>query len=277
MNRWMHLIELALAEDAALHDLTAQATIDERATGHACIVAKADGILSGTELAYDTFHLLDASIEQLWLCHDGESVKPGDTVVELAGPLRSLLAAERTALNFLQHLSGIASETQRFVEAVAGTGCIIVDTRKTTPGWRWLEKKAVRDGGGSNHRMNLSDGMLIKENHIQACGSITRAVACCRQLRSDCWIEVECETLDQVDEAVTCAPDLILLDNMSPELVAQARARVPDSITLEASGNITLANAKAYAQTGVDRLAIGSITHSAPVLDLSMRVVGNPS
>ncbi len=272
MNRWMHLIELALAEDAALHDLTARATIEKHATGHARITAKAEGVLSGTDLAFETFHLLDADIEQLWLRHDGESVVPGETIAELAGPLRPLLAAERTALNFLQHLSGIASATRRFVETIAGTGCIIVDTRKTTPGWRWLEKKAVRDGGGINHRMNLSDGMLIKENHIQACGSIRQAIACCRRLRADCWIEVECETLDQVDEAVSCAPDLILLDNMSPELVAEARARVPSSITLEASGNITLDNARAYAETGVDRLAIGSITHSAPALDLSMRV-----
>jgi len=266
------LIELALLEDAAYEDLTAQATILELQRGMAHITAKADGVLSGCKLAEQVFHTLDASILQQWLKHDGDGVQKGDVIVELTGSLRTLLAAERTALNFMQHLSGIASATHAFVEAVSDTDCLIADTRKTTPGLRILEKQAVVHGGGVNHRMDLASGMLIKENHIEGCGSITDAVAACFQHNHDVWVEVECETEDEVIEAVQSCPDIILLDNMTPEQVKQCRQRVPTSILLEASGNIGLHNAHAYAETGVNRIAIGSITHSAPSLDLSMRV-----
>ena len=266
------LIQLALEEDAAFHDLTAMATIAADCKGRACITAKAAGILSGTSAAQAVFAAVDEQISCRWLKQDAEPVAAGDLICELNGSLRSLLAAERTALNFLQHLSGIATATQAYVEAVIGTGCLIADTRKTAPGMRRLEKQAVLDGGGINHRLDLQSGMLIKENHIEACGSITEAIRACRQTAADIWLEVECETLAEVDEAVAAGPDIILLDNMTPDQVRQARTAVPAAILLEASGNITLENARDYALTGVNRIAIGAITHSAPVLDLSMSI-----
>ncbi|MDQ6973804.1 MAG: carboxylating nicotinate-nucleotide diphosphorylase [Mariprofundaceae bacterium] len=271
-----NLIELALLEDAAYEDLTAHATILPLQRGIARITAKATGTLSGCELAHQVFHTLDASIQQQWYKNDGDIVQVGDVMVELTGNLRSLLAAERTALNFMQHLSGISTATQAFVDAVQGTACLIADTRKTTPGLRLLEKKAVLHGGGVNHRMDLASGMLIKENHIEGSRSITDAIHACFQHSRDVWVEVECETQDDVKEAVQSCPDIILLDNMTVEEVQRCRQLVPDSILLEASGNITLDNARLYAETGVDRIAIGAITHSAPSLDLSMQVHALP-
>jgi len=266
------LIDLALTEDAAYEDHTALATILEVQRGTACITSKTVGILSGCEIAQQVFHTIDPSIQQQWLKHDGDSIAIGDVIVELTGSLRRLLAAERTALNFMQHLSGIATATHAFVEAVQGTGCQIADTRKTTPGLRLLEKKAVLHGGGINHRIDLASGMLIKENHIEASGSVSDAINACFKHNQDIWVEVECENFAQVKEAVALCPDIILLDNMKPEEVKQARTMVPSSILLEASGNIELNNARDYAETGVNRIAIGAITHSAPSLDLSMRV-----
>jgi nicotinate-nucleotide pyrophosphorylase (carboxylating) len=272
------LIRQALIEDAADCDLTAQATIAAAQTGTALITAKAAGVLSGVAVADRVFALVDAGITRDWQCADGDAVAAGDCIATLTGPLRALLSAERTALNFIQHLSGIASATHAFVETLSGTGCAVVDTRKTTPGLRHLEKQAVLHGGGVNHRMDLASGMLIKENHILGSGSIAAAIANCRALLrseeqdSDVWIEVECETMEELRQAVHAAPDIILLDNMSPQLTRQAREMVPSSIVLESSGNITLSNARAYAETGVDRIAIGAITHSAPALDISMRV-----
>ncbi|PIP01799.1 MAG: nicotinate-nucleotide diphosphorylase (carboxylating) [Zetaproteobacteria bacterium CG12_big_fil_rev_8_21_14_0_65_54_13] len=274
MDDWQKiLIQQALQEDAAMHDLTALATMPAGAMAKARITAKADGVLSGVAIADAVFAALDATIERSWQVPDGASVHCGDSVCELSGPVVSLLSAERTALNFLQHLSGIATATRTFVDAVAGTDCRIADTRKTTPGFRHMEKQAVLHGGGLNHRMDLQSGMLIKENHIEACGSIAAAVHACYQAGHKIWVEVECESLDEVSQAVEVCPDIILLDNMEPAMVAQARDMVPASILLEASGNITLANARAYALTGVGRIAIGAITHSAPVLDLSMRIM----
>ncbi|OIO72414.1 MAG: nicotinate-nucleotide diphosphorylase (carboxylating) [Zetaproteobacteria bacterium CG1_02_53_45] len=269
------LINLALEEDAAFNDLTSLATIAEGALGTARITAKANGILSGLTIARDVFARVDASIVCDWKFADADKVSEGDLVCELNGPLRSLLAAERTALNFLQHLSGIATATHLYVEVIKDTQCKIADTRKTTPGLRLLEKQAVLHGGGINHRVNLQGGMLIKENHIEACGSITDAVNACFSLERAVWVEVECETMDEVAEAVTVCPDIILLDNMTPEQVSRARSIIPTSILLEASGNITLTNAHAYAETGIDRIAIGAITHSSPALDLSMRITGS--
>jgi len=268
------LIELALAEDAVFNDLTATATLPADLQGSACITAKSAGVLSGITVADAVLIAVDKAIDCNWLAADGDSIEAGQIICNMSGPMRSLLAAERTVLNFLQHLSGIATATQTFVDAISGTDCRIVDTRKTTPGFRHLEKQAVIHGGGINHRMDLQSGMLIKENHIEACGSITDAIHACYQNNAEhpVWIEVECETLDEVAEAVTACPDIILLDNMSPDTVKTARTMVPASILLEASGNITLANARAYAETGVNRIAIGAITHSAPALDLSMRV-----
>lgn len=266
------LIDAALAEDMVDQDLTALATIPAEQQGLAIITAKATGVLSGCEMAKQVLHTLDPCITQQWFKHDGACVQPGDIICDLRGNMRSLLSAERTALNFLQHLSGIATATFAFSQTLEDTACMVVDTRKTTPGLRALEKQAVLHGGGANHRMDLASGMLIKENHIIAAGSITDAVAACQQLAPDTWIEVECETLAEVHEAVAVCPDIILLDNMSIADVALARGIVPDSIVLEASGNISLANARAYAATGINRIAVGAITHSAPALDLSMRV-----
>jgi len=268
------LIDLALEEDATFNDLTSLATIAGDALGSAQIKAKADGVLSGIPIANTVFNRVDKGIQCNWKVADADQVRAGDVLCELTGPLRSLLAAERTALNFLQHLSGIATATCEYATAVSGTACQIADTRKTTPGLRLLEKQAVIHGGGINHRVNLQAGMLIKENHIEACGSITDAVNACFHAGSHVWVEVECENLGEVAEAVSVCPDIILLDNMSPDMVSQARAMVPASILLEASGNITLANVQDYASTGIDRIAIGAITHSAPALDLSMRITG---
>ena len=272
MNYQRKIIELALLEDAAYDDITACATIAAQQQGQAKIIAKADGVLSGCTLADAVFATVNKNIQRHWLYHDGDTVQAGDCIVELGGSLRSLLAAERIALNFMQHLSGIATATHQYVLAVAGTSCHITDTRKTTPGLRLLEKKAVKHGGGVNHRMDLSAAFLIKENHIAAAGSITDAIAACYHLDDSKWVEVECENIEQVEEAVLTSPDIILLDNMSPAMVQQARALVPKSIMLEASGNITLSNVREYAQTGVNRVAIGAITHSTQALDLSMRV-----
>jgi len=266
------LIDLALAEDAAYEDHTAVATVLELQRGTARITAKADGVLSGCSIAEQVFTTLDKNIQQQWHKHDADMVKTGDVIVELTGSLRHLLAAERTALNFMQHLSGIATATQAFVIAVQDTNCAIADTRKTTPGLRLLEKRAVIHGGGINHRMDLASGMLIKENHIEASGSISEAINACFKHNHDIWIEVECESFAQVKEAVALCPDIILLDNMTPSQVSEARSMVPNSILLEASGNIGLHNARAYAQTGINRIAIGAITHSAPALDLSMLI-----
>lgn len=266
------LIQAALAEDAAFNDLTGIATIANHAAGNAHITAKAAGTLSGTTLADEVFAAIDPSIQRTWFLQDAKEVKSGDIVCELTGNLRCLLAAERTALNLLQHLSGIATATHAFADALKGTDCAVVDTRKTTPGMRSLEKQAVLHGGGMNHRMDLESGMLIKENHIKACGSITAAVSACRSQSKTVWVEVECETMEEVHEAIEARPDIILLDNMILENVIAARNIVPKSITLEASGNITLNNARDYAETGVDRIAVGAITHSAPALDLSMSI-----
>ncbi len=270
------LIHAALTEDMAEEDLTSLATIALGQEGEAVITAKADGVISGVAIAREVFHISDTSIKQQWLITDGDLIKTGDTVGRLKGSLHALLSAERTAMNFLQHLSGIATTTRAYVDAIEGTGCLIADTRKTTPGLRHLEKQAVQHGGGINHRMDLASGMLIKENHIIASGGIANAIHDCYtfNLRTghEVWIEAECETLEEVAEAVSVSPDIILVDNMSPEDVVRARTIVPKSILLEASGGITLENARSYAETGVDRIAIGAITHSAPALDLSMRI-----
>jgi len=266
------LVRKALEEDGAHFDATTIATVPEGATAQACIRARSAGVLSGIEAAELAFSFCDPRIHCAWLRASGERIRSGDRVATITGPLHAILRAERVALNLLQRASGIATLTRRYVEAVAGTGCAIADTRKTTPLWRALEKRAVRDGGGVNHRASLREAILIKENHIAAAGGVRAAIVACRQRFARLWIEVECETLAEVKEAVLAAPDAILLDNMSPQEVRQARGIVPKHILLEASGGITLANARCYAECGVDRLAIGAITHSAPALDLSLRV-----
>jgi nicotinate-nucleotide pyrophosphorylase (carboxylating) len=265
-----HLIELAIAEDLdGGEDITSNSTIPIDQTSIADFVTRVDGIVAGLDAAVATLNYVGINDVQA-LVLDGDLVVSGTTILTAKGSTRKLLLAERTALNFLTHLSGIATLTRSWVDAVAGTECKIRDTRKTTPGYRFLEKAAVRAGGGTNHRMSLSDAALIKDNHIVAAGGVLQAFELVRTNHPGAEVEVEVDTLQQLDEVLPGNPDLILLDNMSPELCAEAVARVGGAVKLEASGGITLQNAAAYAKTGVDYLAIGALTHSAKVLDIGL-------
>lgn len=215
--------------------------------------------------------LLEVGLSDIELIKsDGDLVLPGDVLITVKGNTRAILLAERTALNFLGHLSGIATETSHWVSAVSGTQCKVRDTRKTTPGYRLLEKYAVRMGGGTNHRISLSDAALIKDNHIAAAGGVSQAFSAVRSAFPNAPIEIEVDTLDQLREILPLKPDLILLDNMSPDQCREAVALVAGRTRLEASGGITLDSAKAYAESGVDFIAIGALTHSAPTLDIGL-------
>ena len=264
------LIKRALAEDLqGGEDVTSVSTIAADAVSAADFVARKPGVLAGIEMAkavLEEVGVTDISIVK----NDGDVISVGDVLLTVKGNTRAVLLAERTALNFLGHLSGIASETAKWVAAVAGTPCLVRDTRKTTPGYRQLEKYAVRMGGGTNHRMSLSDAALIKDNHIAAAGGVSQAFSAVRIAFPTAPIEIEVDTLDQLREVLPLNPDLVLLDNMSPELCAQAVAIVAGKTKLEASGGITLNSAKAYAESGVDFIAIGALTHSAPVLDIGL-------
>lgn len=266
------LLALAFAED--LPDITGNAVFAEEHEAKARIIAKKNGVLAGVPAAAYAFHFLDPRCQVAVRLEDGAPVAPGETVLELRGPARALLAAERTALNFLMRLSGIATLTSKFVSQLEGTGCRLLDTRKTTPGFRRLEKHAVRCGGGTNHRMGLFDAAMIKDTHIAACGSITQAAARVREV----WGErvpliVECSSLEEVEEALACRVAHLLLDNMDLATLRRAVARAKGKAVLEASGGITLENVKDVALTGVDFVSVGAITHSAPALDCSMEVV----
>lgn len=277
------LIELALAEDLGVAgDLTSRATIPADAAGACRFAARQEGVLSGLPVARRVaarFGLVDSWEEA---ARDGNHIGPGTAFVRVSGPLRDLLAMERTALNFLQRLSGIATLTARFVAAVAGTRAVILDTRKTTPGWRVLEKYAVRCGGGHNHRMGLFDAVLIKDNHLawlSAGGDpIGRAVAAARaQSPRGTTVEVEVDTLEGLDRALECRPDLVLVDNLGPDALAEAvrrrDARAP-GVLLEASGGVILDRVAALARAGVDRISVGALTHSAAALDLGLDFEG---
>jgi len=257
-----------LAEDIGAGDVTSTAVVDEDALCEARIVAKEPGLVCGLDVAAAVFEALGARLEAL--VADGDRVEPGP-VARVDGPARAVLTGERLALNLIARLSGIATLTSRFVEAVEGTGATILDTRKTTPGLRELEKYAVRCGGATNHRLGLFDGVLIKDNHLRLAGSIGEAIA--RARATGLAVEVECDTLDQVREALAACADRILLDNMSlPQLreaVAVAAGRTP----LEASGGVTLETVRAIAETGVDFISIGALTHSARSLDVSLEVL----
>jgi len=265
------LIEMALAEDVGHGDATSEATIAPEAIAAARIVARQELVVSGLDVAEGVLHAVDPSATFQRDVADGARVPAGTTLATMRGRARSLLTAERTALNFLQHLSGIATLTARYVEAVAGTSARIVDTRKTVPGFRALAKAAVRDGGGSNHRHGLDDGILIKDNHIVAAGSLAAAVA---RARADggylLQVEVECDTLDQVAEALEAGADVLLLDNMPPETLREAVARCRGKARTEASGGITLETIRAVAETGVDAVSVGALTHSAPAADIAL-------
>jgi nicotinate-nucleotide pyrophosphorylase (carboxylating) len=245
--------------------------------GRAAIVAKADLVVSGVEAASAVFTAVDAALQMGVVRGEGIRAAAGDIVLEVTGPAGSILTAERVALNFLGRLSGIATLTREFVEAVRGTGARIIDTRKTTPGWRHLEKAAVRAGGGGNHRMGLYDMVMIKDNHIAAAGGISAAVKRVRAHNDDHLpIEVEVRTIAELDEVLELYVDRILLDNMEPSGLRTAVQRVhrlgAERPELEASGNVTLQNVRAVAETGVDLISVGALTHSAPVADLSLRM-----
>ena len=264
------LIKAALAEDLAGGvDITSQATIAADATATADFVARMDGVIAGIRVAHAV--LAEVGLTDVTLSKkDGDRVKSGDLLITVRGNTRAILLAERTALNFFGHLSGIATLTSKWVAEVAGTKCQVRDTRKTTPGMRTIEKYAVRMGGGTNHRMNLSDAALIKDNHIAAAGGVVTAFAQVRSAFPEAEIEIEVDTLEQLRDVLSQKPDLVLLDNMSPEQCAQAVALVNGAFKLEASGGISIANARAYAQSGVDYIAIGALTHSAPVFDIGL-------
>jgi nicotinate-nucleotide pyrophosphorylase (carboxylating) len=265
-------VRVALQEDEAFNDVSTIATVVSTRHVRSAIVARRDGVMAGIPLAIEAFRQLDPSVTIRVDAEDGMRVAAGDTVLALTGHARGMLSAERTALNYLQHLSGIATLTARFVDAIAGTRARILDTRKTTPGWRTLEKYAVRAGGGTNHRLDLRSGVLIKDNHLAAIGGdIAMAVARARALAiPGTPVQVECDTLDQVEAALAAGADWVLLDNMAPDVLRDAVTRCHGRVTTEASGGVTLETVRQIAETGVDRISIGAITHSAPALDLGL-------
>ena len=265
------IIRRALAEDVGTGDVTTLFTVSPDAQAVANVVAKSAGVIAGLPLVERVFDMIDPSLMMEYIVEDGEHVRPGQTIFNIMGPAQSILIGERVALNFLQRLSGIATKTARFVELAAGTRARIVDTRKTTPGLRVLEKYAVRVGGGHNHRFGLYDAVLIKDNHIAASGGITQAVqSAFAQAPHTMTVTVECDTLAQVQEAVDAGADIVLLDNMSVEQMEQAIEIVAGQAATEASGGVTEETVAAIAQTGVDIISIGALTHSAPSLDISL-------
>jgi nicotinate-nucleotide pyrophosphorylase (carboxylating) len=265
-------VRVALLEDQAFNDVSTLATVVSTRHVRSAVVARRDGVIAGIPMAIEAFQQLDHAITIRVEAEDGQRVRAGDTILGLTGHARGMLAAERTALNYLQHLSGIATLTCRFVDAIKGTRAQILDTRKTTPGWRKLEKYAVRAGGGTNHRLDLRSGVLIKDNHLAAIGGdIAMAVSRARQLAMPGTpVQVECDTLDQVDAALAAGADWVLLDNMSLDLLREAVARCAGRAITEASGGVTLDTVRAVAETGVERISIGALTHSAPALDLGL-------
>ena len=268
------LIKRAIAEDLAGGvDITSTATLAADAKLNAQFIARKDGVIAGIEMAIETLAEVGVT-DATALVKDGDHVKGGTVLIKVSGNARGILLAERTALNFLGHLSGIATLTAQWVHAVAGTKTKIRDTRKTTPGMRVLEKYAVRMGGGTNHRMSLSDAALIKDNHIAAAGGVVQAFSLVREKFPNSEIEIEVDNLQQLREVLPLNPGLVLLDNMSPAQCAEAVALVAGTTKLEASGGITIENARAYAEAGVDYIAVGALTHSAPNFDigLDMRV-----
>ena len=267
------LIRRALAEDISYLDTTSDYMIAEDARDTAYLVAKADGVLCGLDVAMRVFELLDDTFEKDVYLQDGAVVKKGDRIAQYTGYTRALLKGERTALNLLQHMSGIATATAEAVKLVEGTRAAITDTRKTLPGMRSLQKYAVTVGGGKNHRFNLSDGAMLKDNHIDAAGGITNAVKMLRgKLGHMVKIEVETRNLDEVKEAVEVGADIIMLDNMSCEMMREAVAIVDGRALLEASGGITASTLRAVAETGVDVISIGALTHSVTAMDISMKM-----
>ncbi len=270
-SRLPPLLAAALAED--LPDLTGIAVFGPDDTTTAVLLVKQPGVLAGMPAFAAAFEFLDGRCRVDALRDDGDTASAGDEAARVRGPARAVLAAERTALNFATRLSGVATLTRRFVDAVAGTKCKVLDTRKTTPGWRALEKHAVRCGGGTNHRMGLYDAAMLKDTHLAAAGSITAAVARVRERWGDgVNLVVECADLAMVEEALACKVGHIMLDNMDLAAVRGAVALVAGRARIEVSGGVTLATVRAFADTGADFVSVGALTHSAPALDLSLEV-----
>ncbi|MBA3333535.1 MAG: carboxylating nicotinate-nucleotide diphosphorylase [Actinobacteria bacterium] len=265
------VVYAALAEDVGAGDVTTEATVDADAVGTAELILKEGGIVCGLAAAEAVFRALDPDLRFEALVEDGTPVERMTVVAVVSGPLRAILTGERVALNFLGRLSGIGTLTRRYVDAVAGTGVAILDTRKTTPGLRLLEKHAVVCGGGRNHRFGLDDAVLVKDNHLAAVGSIRAAVVRLRGA-TDLPIEVECDTLAQVSQALEANVDAILLDNMTPDELVASVALAQGRARLEASGGVTLESIRTIAETGVDEISIGALTHSARSLDVSLEL-----
>ena len=268
-----HLIDLALDEDAGLGDVTSRAIFSATHRSRAFIEAKQDLVVCGLEVSARVFAKVDPKLNVQLTARDGERVKNGRVVLRVAGPTASLLTAERTALNFIQRLSGVATKSRAFADAVAGTGVRIADTRKTTPGWRALEKYAVRCGGCANHRASLGEHVLIKDNHIAAAGSLTKAVQRCRAAAPhSAKIEVEVTTLAEVREAVRARADVILLDNMTPPQIRAAVKLIARRALVEVSGGVRYETLRDFALPGVDVISIGALTHSYRALDISLEI-----
>jgi nicotinate-nucleotide pyrophosphorylase (carboxylating) len=273
------LIDLALDEDLGRGDLTSEAIFREGATTRAVLLAKSMLSISGLDVAQAVFHRVDSRISCTPLYRDGSLLQPGTQVMQIEGPVRGILSAERTALNFVQRLSGIATLSRRYVDAVAGTEARIVDTRKTAPGFRFLDKRAVRHGGAHNHRADLGSGVLIKDNHVAAAGGVTPAIHAVRTVAPhSVRIILEVTTLPQLLEAVGLSVEVVLLDNMSPDAVRHALTLIPGRgdprrPLIEVSGGVNLSTVRAYADAGADIISIGALTHSVTAADLSLEVV----
>lgn len=268
-----NIIKTALLEDINYCDVTTDYLIPEEQRDGARFVSKADGVVCGTEAAVRVFQFLDDSVEYTILKHDGEEVKKGDVILTLSGSTRALLKGERTALNLIQHMSGIATASNYYTKIVEGTRASIADTRKTLPGLRPLQKYAVMCGGAKNHRYNLSDAAMLKDNHVDAAGGITNAITALRKkIGHMTKIEVETRNLDELREALAAGADIIMLDNMSPELMKEAVAITDGRAVLEASGGITEETLRAAAESGVDIISIGALTHSVKAFDISMYI-----
>lgn len=276
MNTIQHLIEIALKEDIGPGDITTENLIDPQHKGKGDIIAKEPLIVAGLDVARRVFKYLDPDVMFRSEYNDGDLVKQGDRLANVQGTLRALLSGERTALNFLQHLSGISTFVRSFVNELSGKTIRLVDTRKTTPGWRALEKYAVRVGGAHNHRMGLYDGVLIKDNHIAAFGGIKKAIDHIRTKISHLLkIEVEVSSMDQVKEALEARADVIMLDNMSIRQIKEATALIEGRAIVELSGNVTKSALKSLADTGADIISVGALTHSARCVDISMQISPN--
>ena len=265
-------LRMALEEDVGTGDITTICCVPESAVSKGTFIAKEPGVISGLGVLIRVFEILDKAVVVTPFVSDGEAVDAGDKIAEISGPSRAILTGERTALNIIQHMSGIATKTAEAVREVSGTRAVILDTRKTTPGFRALDKYAVKCGGGTNHRYNLATGVLIKDNHIKAAGGITKAVQQVRSgMQESFKIEVETENLRQVQEALDAGADIIMLDNMSYEMMSEAVKLIAGRALTEASGNMGERKLKDVAETGVDFISIGALTHSVKALDISLK------